>query len=120
MERTNHFNNDRQQREKFIEEIIGQNGNVVASFLVDKGHWNGKEIHTVLDNGIIEITNQRTGKLVTKLIARVGQLNRYLEGWNGQVEKTFNANGEEVSSVVFPRYLWRKAASNARKGYNMR
>lgn len=72
MELTNHFSSERIQREKLIRDIIGERGSLVASFLVDKGHRNGKEIHRVLDSGIIEIYNQRTGKLVTKLIARPG------------------------------------------------
>lgn len=44
------------------------------SFVVDRGHPNGPEIHSVTDTGIIVVHNQRTGKMVTKLIARPGQV----------------------------------------------
>ena len=70
-----HYTEDRQEREKVIQ-TIGQ-GKVVASFRVDRGHRNGAEIHKITNTGIILIYNERTGKLVTKLIARVGQIKRY-------------------------------------------
>lgn len=56
-------------------ENIGE-GTVIDSFVVDKGHDKGAEIHSVTDTGIILIYNKYTNKLITELIARPGQLQR--------------------------------------------
>lgn len=66
-----HYNQDRDWREYLISTVIGE-GNIVDSFVVDKGHRNGPEIHSVTDTGIIIIYNKKSGKMVTKLIARPG------------------------------------------------
>ena len=70
-----HYTNDRTKREEIIQKI--GIGTVVDSFIVDRGHRNGAEIHQITSTGIIVIYNQRTGKMITKLIARVGQIKRY-------------------------------------------
>ena len=72
-----HYREDRQRREEIIEKI-GM-GEVVDRFTVDRGHRNGAEIHEIRSTGIIVIYNERTGKMITKLIARVGQIKRYYE-----------------------------------------
>lgn len=72
-----HYTNDRKEREKLINEI--GNGNIIKTVVVDRGHKNGAEIHTLSDTGIITIFNQRTKKLITKLIARPGQIRRYFK-----------------------------------------
>lgn len=74
---SNHYKNDRVKRENLIAEI--GYGKVVKSVVIDNHHPNGAEIHEVSDTGIITIYNQRTHKLVTKLIARPGQIRRYFE-----------------------------------------
>ena len=76
MTNTKHFNEDRKYRQYAIEHYIG-NGNEVAEFIVDRGHANGAERHVITDTAIIEIYSERTGKLITKLIARAGQITRY-------------------------------------------
>lgn len=97
-----HYTNDRQRREEIINTIVGQ-GTPVAAFLVDRGHRNGAEIHEITDTGIINIYNQRTHKLVTKLIARPGQIRRYYP--EGKA----------------PRFLIEKAIDNTIKNdYNVR
>ena len=75
-----HYTNDRIEREKIIE-MIGY-GTIVAEFTVDRGHKNGPEIHKISDTGIITIYNKRTHKLITKLIARPGQIRRYYKNGN--------------------------------------
>lgn len=70
-----HYTNDRQKREQVIN-IIGI-GKVVDRFIVDRGHKNGAERHEITDTGIIVIYNNRTNKMITKLIARPGQIRRY-------------------------------------------
>lgn len=50
---------------------------IIDAFIVDKGHEDGEEIHWILSNGVILITNYYTNRLVTVLIGRVGQIKRY-------------------------------------------
>lgn len=56
-----HYNQDRDWREYLISTVIGE-GNIVDSFVVDKGHRNGPEIHSVTDTGIIIIYNKKIRK----------------------------------------------------------
>jgi len=74
----------------------------VDSFVVDRGHPNGPEIHAVTDTGIIVVHNQRTGKMVTKLIARPGQVKRY-----------YDAEGRNA-----PQDILAIAKEHLKKGYN--
>ena len=70
-----HYNRDRVAREKLIREIgIGKE---IKTVRVDKGHPNGAELHTITTNGIVIIRNERTKKMITKLIARPNQIRRY-------------------------------------------
>lgn len=75
MELTLHLN-DREERLSVIKSEIGF-GNVIHKEIVDKGHRNGAEIHNITDTGLIIVQNQRTKKVVTVMVARVGQLKRY-------------------------------------------
>ena len=70
-----HYMNDRAAREELIK-TIGY-GKIIKTAIVDRGHKNGPEIHTISDTGIITVYNQITKKLVTRLIARPGQIARY-------------------------------------------
>lgn len=92
-----HYRIDRQKREEIIHQI-GM-GNVVASFVVDRGHENGAERHEITTTGIIVIYNNRTNKMITKLIARPGQIRRYYRNGNA------------------PRYLIQKAIDNTVKNH---
>ena len=76
---TNHYKRKRYKREKLIKKYLGGDGNVVDSFVVDKGHKNGLEKHCITDNGIIIIYNVSSGKLISKLVARPQQVKRYYE-----------------------------------------
>ena len=72
-----HWENDRQRRSKIIAQIgMGQ---VIKEVVVDRGHRNGPEIHKVTTTGLVVIYNQRTGIMVTILIARPNQIKRYFE-----------------------------------------
>lgn len=75
---TNHYKNNRYEREKFIDEHFG-NDHIVDEFVVDRGHPNGAERHCITNNAIIIVYNVRSGKLVTKLLARPQQIRRYYE-----------------------------------------
>ena len=93
-----HWREDRIGRNALIE-LIGE-GEKVDSFRVERGHRNGAEIHTITTNAIIIITNERTGKMITKLIARPGQIRKYYEDGNA------------------PQEILRQARRNFEKGYN--
>lgn len=80
MIKTNHFKEERQTRANILEElkapILSVNGKLCI-FIVDKGHKNGKEIHVITENGVINIYNYNSKKYITGLIARPAQLTRY-------------------------------------------
>lgn len=76
---TNHYKNKRYKREKFISKHLCGDGNVIDSFIVDKGHKNGLERHDITDTGLIIVYNLESQKLVTKLVARPNQVKRYYQ-----------------------------------------
>ena len=76
---SNHYKKQRNRREKFIKKYLHEDGNIIDGFIVDKGHKNGAEVHSLTDNGIIIIENFDTGKLITKLVARPNQIKRYYD-----------------------------------------
>ena len=76
---TNHYKNQRYKREEFIDKYLNGDGKMVDGFIVDKGHQNGLEVHSVTEHGVIIIHNLASGALITKLIARPQQIKRYYE-----------------------------------------
>lgn len=84
-----HYKSQRNEREKFIEERLGGDGKVIDSFVVDKGHVGGEEIHCVTDNGIIIVYNATSKKLVSKLIARPQQIRRYYQNTGRRPPKKY-------------------------------
>lgn len=70
-----HYTDERTARENLIKKI--GYGNIIKEVELDRGHKNGPEIHKISDTGIVTIYNKRSGKLITKLIARPGQIKRY-------------------------------------------
>lgn len=96
-----HYQGQRNEREKFIDEHF-KNDYIVDEFIVDKGHPHGAERHCITNNGIIIIYNLNSGKLVTKLIAREGQIKRYY----------YNSGREP------PAYLVKLARQHESLGYN--
>ena len=86
---TNHYKNKRCKRESFINKYIHDDGHIIDGFIVDKGHRNGAEVHSITDNGIIIIHNLKSGALITKLIARENQIKRYYEGTNRTPPKEY-------------------------------
>lgn len=73
-----HYQNQRNEREKFIDEHF-KNNYIVDEFIVDRNHPHGAERHCITNNGVIIIYNVNSGKLVTKLLARPQQIKRYYE-----------------------------------------
>lgn len=74
---SNHYSNCRVDRNELIQQI--GLGKVVESFAVDKGHKDGSEIHIVTSTGLIVVFNRNSHKMVTILIARPNQINRYYD-----------------------------------------
>lgn len=68
MKMTIHFSTDRKRRASILEElkapILSVNGKLYI-FIVDKGHKNGKEIHVITENGVINIYNYNSKKYIT-------------------------------------------------------
>lgn len=79
---TIHYAVYRTNRQKVIA-LIGE-GEHFKSYLWDRGHKNGPEVHEITTTGIIKIYNRNTEKLITKLIARPGQLMRYFKTIDSQ------------------------------------
>ena len=57
--------------------IIEESAKVLKIAVVDKGHKNGNEAHVIYNNGVVKIYNERTGRFITVLIARLPQIERY-------------------------------------------
>ena len=88
MSQSRHYTEDRQAREALIN-MIGT-GEAIATVRVDKGHRNGAELHTITTTGIIIIRNERTHKMITKLIARPGQIRRYFTEITEDIQKVID------------------------------
>ena len=72
---TLHYDKDRKAREAEIQKI--GYGKIIKSVIIDNGHKAGPAIHEISDTGIITIRNQKTKAVITKLIARPGQIRKY-------------------------------------------
>lgn len=81
---TSHYKHDRGAR---IEVVSSEKAAPLYSFIVDTGHPNGNEIHTITERAEIVIQNERTKRVVTVLFARPAQVKRY---WRLLNEKTPN------------------------------
>lgn len=96
-----HYNSERVSREYLIDFGIGL-GHVVNDFVINRGHKDGPEIHILTSTGIIIVENYYTKKVVTKLIARPGQIARY-----------YLAEGR-----IAPQSIVDIAREHQKKGYN--
>lgn len=69
---------ERTKRIALVERLlINEDAKPCGAYIINKGHRNGYEIHVIYNNGIIRIYNQKTGKHITDLIARIPQVERY-------------------------------------------
>lgn len=83
---TNHWG----EREERLKRMTNSAGDPIYSFVVDTGHRNGDEIHTITEKGCILIINKHTGKLITVLLARPGQIVRYWKELGLELPKDAN------------------------------
>ena len=75
--KTSHAVN-RSKRLQIAERLIyEESAKVIKIAVVNKGHKNGNEAHVIYNNGVVKIYNERTGRFITVLIARVPQIERY-------------------------------------------
>lgn len=80
-----HYVSERIEREKLIQKIGV--GVAVDTIRVDRNHKNGAELHTITSTGIIIIRNEHTNIIITKLIARPRQIERYYDKVPKTMEK---------------------------------
>ena len=78
--------------------IISESAKVIQYTICDTEHKNGLEVHVVYNNGIVFIYNLKSRKLVTVLIARIPQIERY--------------------NVVVTKTMKQKIKSHIKQGYN--
>lgn len=71
-----HFRDERRDRLTRIRRDVGF-GKVVRRCVVDTGHPAGYEVHVLTSTGVVVVFNARTKKLVTMLVARPEQVERY-------------------------------------------
>lgn len=88
MNKSNHYRKERREREAIIKSI--GTGEIVARFTIDRGHEKGPEIHSITSTGIIIIQNEKTKKLITKLVANPGQIKRYFKTITPEIKKIIN------------------------------
>ena len=96
--KTSHAVN-RSKRLQIAERLIyEESAKVIKIAVVDKGHKNGNEAHVIYNNGVVKIYNERTGRFITVLIARLPQVERY--------------------KVKITKTMRKKIKSHIAKGYN--
>lgn len=85
---TEHIRTERAARVLLVEKLMAEEKAVIVkTFWVDKGHRKGAELHNLYSDGIVRVYNEKSGKHVTDLIARVGQVYRYYEAINMEAPK---------------------------------
>lgn len=104
---TKHFESRSNRVEKLVKKA-SDFGLPTYSFLVNCGHTNGMEIHTITDKGIIIIQNARNKNIITFLIARPGQVIRYWKNLNIELPK----NDEKFDFIMKFCELHKKLGHN--------
>ena len=102
---TKHMEKERLERYDDALNCLDEDDRIEKVFVVDTGHKDGEELHCITQSDIIFILNRQKHEavsysgLVTILIARVGQLERY--------------------RYKFSEYTRRKAIQHQREGLNI-
>lgn len=84
LRQSRHVRDERCARMARIARDIGF-GHAVRQCLVDTGHREGCEVHVLTSTAIVLVFNRASGKLVTALVARPGQVRRYYEPFGEEV-----------------------------------
>ena len=77
--KTEHLKESRQERLNKAITLLDDNDYIEHTFLIDKGHIDGKELHSITHSGIIFILNEQKYKsnipcFITVLLARPNQI----------------------------------------------
>ena len=72
---TKHIGQRKNRLESYFK--LKEVGSVYDSFIVDKNHENGDEVHVITSTGFIMVFNLKSKKFITVLHARPMQLKRY-------------------------------------------
>lgn len=87
---------NRSRRLQVAQRLINEEGAKVCCIaIVNKGHENGNEVHVIYNNGIVKVYNANTHKLVTVLIARIPQVERYKVKITKTMRKKINTHVEQ-------------------------
>lgn len=78
--------------------IISESAKVIQYAICDTEHENGLEVHVVYNNGIVFVYNMKSRKLITVLIARAPQIERY--------------------KITITKTMMQKIKSHIKQGYN--
>lgn len=100
---TKHFANERTSRQNFIDRI-GGDGNHIAVIYWDKGHRDGAEFHILTDKGIIIVENAKSGRLVTKKLARIGQIRQLVGRYDQLNHRVFTMSSVPKRTLVRCRF----------------
>lgn len=123
---TDHWASERDQRRINVKNAGGLGSKVIARYTWNKNHPRGPEFHYITDNAIIIIVNVRdeltsggTKKIVTELVARPGQLDRYLyQSDNGTGRNILTKETAATKNWNFPDYVYDKAIQHQKMGLN--
>lgn len=96
--RSRHVSDERRDRMERIARDIGF-GRIVRMCLVDTRHRDGYEVHVLTSTAIVLVFNRETGKLVTALVARPGQVRRYYEPFGEEVPEELLARAHRNTCV---------------------
>ena len=97
-EKTKHTK-ERQKRLTLANQlIISESGKIIQYAICDTEHDNGLEVHVIYNNGIVFVYNMESRKLITVLIARIPQIERY--------------------NVAITKTMKQKIKSHIKQGYN--
>ena len=84
---------ERQKRIALARRLIAfESAKIIRYAVCDTGHKNGLEVHVVYNNGIVFVYNMKSRKLITVLIARAPQIERYQIAITKTMRKKINAH----------------------------
>lgn len=90
---------ERQKRIALAKQLIAfESAKVIQYTICDTGHENGLEVHVIYNNGIVFVYNMKSRKLITVLIARIPQIERY--------------------QITITKTMKQKIRSHIKQGYN--
>lgn len=94
---------ERQKRIALARQLIAfESAKIIRYAVCDTEHKNGLEVHVVYNNGIVFVYNMKTRKLITVLIARAPQIERYNVTISKTMRKKINAHVKQgYNNIAF-------------------